>query len=97
MNLTETLPTAAAAALPLLLVAAVVLLLERTHRRAVRAAGGRLPALGRTVARDADARRLVADLRALPEREPAPRPRTAATASVPVLRGRRHVWVSRAR
>jgi hypothetical protein len=59
----ETLTTLAAAGA---LVAPVLYLLERTHRRASLDSGGRVAHWLRAVDHDADARRVAAELRALP-------------------------------
>ncbi|MGG5260656.1 hypothetical protein [Phycicoccus avicenniae] len=96
MTTTEILDTVTTLAAAGALVAPVVYLLERTHRRASLDNGGRVAHwLRSTDHDDADARRVAADLRALPT-PPAPVAPVDA-APVPRLRGRRHVWVTPAR
>lgn len=93
MDITQIIDTATPVAAALLLTGPVVYLLERTHRRASLDAGGRLGR--RLAADDPDLRRTRDELRfrAAEERRPEPT-RGTATAPVPKLRGRRHVWVS---
>ncbi|PKW26333.1 hypothetical protein [Phycicoccus duodecadis] len=91
MDISQLLDTASPVAAALLVTGPVVYLLERTHRRASRAAGGRLG----LPAGDPDVRRTRDELRFRAAEEGRPEPtRGTATAPVPKLRGRRHVWVS---
>lgn len=95
MTTTEILDTVTALAAAGALVAPVVYLLERTHRRASLDNGGRVAHWLRAVDHDADARRVEADLRALPT--PTPDLRGAPTTSAPRHHGRRSVRVTPAR
>lgn len=95
MTTTEILETLTSLAAAGALVAPVVYLLERTHRRASLDSGGRTAQWLRAVDHDADARRVAAELRALPTPEPvrrAPAPSTARRHP-----GRRPVRVTPAR
>ncbi|QIM20018.1 hypothetical protein G7075_00810 [Phycicoccus sp. HDW14] len=95
MTTTEILDTVTSLAAAGALVAPVLYLLERTHRRASLDNGGRVAHWLRAVDHDADARRLDADLRALPT--PAPEPRGTSTTSAARHHGRRPVRVTPAR
>lgn len=95
MTTTEILETVTTLAAAGALVAPVVYLLERTHRRASLDTGGRVAHWLRAVDHDADARRVEAELRALPT--PTPEPRTPAATGASRQHGRRPVHVTPAR
>jgi hypothetical protein len=95
MTTTEILETVTTLAAAGALVAPVVYLLERTHRRASLDNGGRVAHWLRAVDHDADARRVQAELRALPT--PTAEPRTTAPTGAARHHGRRPVRVTPAR